>query len=61
MSLSFSWKFLIDGIGTRLTQHIRAKGPQLDEYLGIFEGMEDGVPKQMARLRGELNSLAEGA
>ncbi len=58
MSLSFSWEFRDKGAGTRLTQHIKATGPQIANYMETFKGMEGHVPKRMAVLKEELDGPA---
>lgn len=61
MTLSFSWEFRDKGTGAHLTQHIRATGPQLANYMETFKGMEEHVPKRMAVLKEELDGPAGGS
>ncbi len=58
MELSFRWEFEDIGTGTQLTQHIKAKGPNIERYQDIFKGMEESTPPQMAKLATKLDGLA---
>jgi len=57
--LSFTWSFEDEGMGTRMTQKIKAGGPQVEEYLNEFRQMEKGAVIGMARLVEELNCLTK--
>lgn len=58
-SLSFGWEFEDEGHGTRLTQRIRAIGPEVEDHMEVFRQMEANAPKGMAQLAAELDRLAE--
>ena len=58
-SLSFAWNFEDEGSGTRMTQRIRATGPQVEEHMDVFRQMEINAPKGMAQLANELDRLAQ--
>ena len=57
-ALSFAWDFDVGGGGTRMTQRIRAYGPQLEEYREVFDQMAANAPGGMARLAAQLDRLA---
>lgn len=57
--LSFSWEFEEEGNGTRLTQCITATGSQLEKYMDLFRGMEQGVPNRLMQLAKELDVFSE--
>ena len=59
-TLSFAWEFDDHGNGTRLTQRIRAQGPQVEEHLEQLRFMEASAPHAMARLAVTLDHLAPG-
>lgn len=56
-SLSFAWDFNEDGEGTRLTQQIRATGPDVEHQMPFFREMERHAPSAMDRLAAELDRL----
>jgi hypothetical protein len=58
-SLSFAWEFEDAGTGTRLTQRIRADGPDVEAHLGTFRQMEAGAPRGMAQLVAQLDRLSQ--
>lgn len=57
--LSFAWEFIDEGDGTRMTQHIKAAGSLIEEYLEILSQMEANAPKAMEKLAEELDRLAK--
>ena len=58
-SLSFCWQMEDEEAGTRLTQIISAKGADLENFREILSGMEEHVPKRLAQLAEELDTLTE--
>lgn len=61
VTIRFSWTFEDAETGTRLTQHINAIGPaaRMEQWSEMFQQMETGAPKQMARLAATLDQLAD--
>lgn len=59
-SLSFSWDFVDDGDGTRMTQRITATGPDLESHRPIFDTMEKRAPEALAELAAALDRLRSG-
>jgi uncharacterized protein YndB with AHSA1/START domain len=57
-ALHFAWAFDDEGAGTRLTQRIRASGPDVEAHLETFRQMEDGARAGMARLAADPDRLA---
>ena len=57
--LSFTWSFEDEGKGTRMTQKIKARGPQVEQYLDVFRQMEKGAVIGMALLAEELDRLTK--
>jgi len=58
-SLSFCWKMEDEREGTRLTQIISAKGADTENFREILNGMEEHVPKRLAELAKELDTLTK--
>lgn len=58
-SLSFAWHFEDEGSGTRMTQRIRATGPEVEENMEVFRQMEVHAPDAMAHLAAQLDRVAE--
>jgi uncharacterized protein YndB with AHSA1/START domain len=58
-SLRFTWTFEDEEGGTRMTNLIKATGPQVEEYPEEFRQMEKNIPKGMARLADKLDGLAQ--
>lgn len=58
-SLSFAWAFEDEDGGTRMTQTIRATGPDVDEHPEEFRQMEADAPQAMAQLAAKFDRLAE--
>jgi hypothetical protein len=59
-SLSFWWRFVDEGDGTRITYRISAQGPQVAPNLEFFRGMEERAPDALADLVACLDELARG-
>ena len=57
-TLSFTWEFKDERNGTRMTQYIKASGPQVEQYMDVFHKMEENAPRLMNQLANELNRLA---
>ena len=58
-TLSFDWEFEDEDDGTRMTQRIRATGPDVEKYMAVFRQMETDAPKGMAQLCDKLDQLAD--
>ena len=58
-NMVFRWTFEDAGTGSRLIQHIKATGSQVENYMEIFRGMEKNVPNRMTVLKEELDRIAE--
>ena len=60
--LSFVWDFEDEGTGTRMTQTIRAVGPEveMEQWSEVFGQMEINAPAGMQELCAKLDRLASG-
>lgn len=57
-SLSFAWEFDDSPGGRRMTQRIRATGPDVENHMELLRQMERGARAGMDRLAEELDRLA---
>lgn len=56
-ALSFGWEFEDEGTGTRMTQRIVARGPDVEKHMDVLRGMEASAPEAMERLAAELDRM----
>jgi hypothetical protein len=56
-TLTFAWEFSDADGGTRIDYSISAQGPDVDQYMDVFKGLESNAPKGLAVLVAALNDL----